>query len=199
MEAIAAAGPAVLGVARIPVAQPEALVIYKAVAWRPQDQQDVERLLALRGAHMDLARIRRHVRELEEAMDEDRIRELDAGEESGRSPSLDDRGGRVAGDHGISTAAPVVVPDSSSRCARAASARWYDGPGSGAIAAVRAGVGVAALPSFLAARDPELVRITARGRPVAREVWLVVHEDLRGAPSIRAVMDFLVAATADLR
>lgn len=67
------------------------------------------------------------------------------------------------------------------------------------IAAVRAGVGVAALPSFLAARHPELVRITARGRPVAREVWLVVHEDLRGAPSIRAVMDFLVAATADLR
>jgi DNA-binding transcriptional LysR family regulator len=67
------------------------------------------------------------------------------------------------------------------------------------IAAVRAGVGVAALPSFLAARHPELVRITARGRPVAREVWLVVHEDLRGAPSIRAVMDFLVEATADLR
>ncbi|HEX3765792.1 MAG TPA: LysR substrate-binding domain-containing protein [Kofleriaceae bacterium] len=67
------------------------------------------------------------------------------------------------------------------------------------IAAARAGVGVAALPSFLAARHPELVRVAARGRPVAREVWLVVHEDLRGAPGIRAVMDFLVAATAELR
>lgn len=78
MEAIAAAGPATLGAARLQVAQPEDLVIYKAVAWRPQDQQDVERLLALHGAHMDLARVRRHVRELGEAMEEDRVRALDA-------------------------------------------------------------------------------------------------------------------------
>jgi hypothetical protein len=35
------------------VAQPEDLVIYKAIAWRPQDQQDVERLLALHGARCD--------------------------------------------------------------------------------------------------------------------------------------------------
>lgn len=67
------------------------------------------------------------------------------------------------------------------------------------ISAVRAGVGVAALPTFLAPRHPELVRIPARRRPVTCEVWLVVHEDLRCAPSIRAVMDFLVAATAELR
>jgi len=59
------------------VAQPEDLVIYKAIAWRPQDQQDVERLLALHGARMDLARIRRHVRDLGEAMEQDRVRELD--------------------------------------------------------------------------------------------------------------------------
>ena len=78
MEAIAAAGPATLGAARLQVAQPEDLVIYKAVAWRPQDQQDVERLLVLHGAHMDLARVRRHVRELGEAMEEDRVRALDA-------------------------------------------------------------------------------------------------------------------------
>jgi hypothetical protein len=38
----------------------------------------VERLLVLHGARMDLARIRRHVRELGEAMEEDRVRELDA-------------------------------------------------------------------------------------------------------------------------
>jgi len=37
--------------------EPEDLVIYKAIAWRPQDQQDVERLLALHGARMDLARL----------------------------------------------------------------------------------------------------------------------------------------------
>lgn len=78
MEAIAAAGPTILGAARLPVAQPEDLVIYKAVAWRPQDQQDIERLLALHGARMDLSRVRRHVQELGEAMEEDRIQALDA-------------------------------------------------------------------------------------------------------------------------
>jgi hypothetical protein len=43
------------------VAQPEDLVIHKAIAWRP-----------------DLARVGRHVRELGEAMEQDRMRELDA-------------------------------------------------------------------------------------------------------------------------
>jgi len=67
------------------------------------------------------------------------------------------------------------------------------------LAAARAGVGVVALPGFLAARYPELVRLTVRGRRVVREIWLVVHEDLRAVPSVRAVMDFLVEATAELR
>jgi hypothetical protein len=62
---------------KLQVAQPEDLVIYKAVAWRPQDQQDVERLLFLHGARMDLARVRRHVRDLGEAMEQDRLRELE--------------------------------------------------------------------------------------------------------------------------
>jgi len=78
LEATAAAGPAKIGGVVLPVAQPEDLVIYKAIAWRPQDQQDVERLLALHGAHMDLGRIRRHVRELGEAMEQDRLHELES-------------------------------------------------------------------------------------------------------------------------
>lgn len=64
--------------AKLPVAQPEDLVIYKAVAWRPQDQQPIERLLVLHGGRMDLVRVRRHIRELGEAMEQDRVRELDA-------------------------------------------------------------------------------------------------------------------------
>ena len=78
LEAISAAGPAVVAGTILQVAQPEDLVIYKAIAWRPQDQQDVERLLVLHSARMDLERIRRHVRELGEAMEQDRLRELDA-------------------------------------------------------------------------------------------------------------------------
>ncbi len=55
---------------RLRVARAEDLVIYKAIAFRPQDQQDIERLLALYGARLDLARIRRIVAEFSEAMEE---------------------------------------------------------------------------------------------------------------------------------
>ncbi len=60
-------------------------------------------------------------------------------------------------------------------------------------AAVRSGVGVAALPSFLAAGDTKLVRLAAGTPAPVRELWLVVHADLRRAPAIRAVMDFVAA------
>lgn len=58
------------GGATVKIAQAEDLVVYKCVAWRPQDQQDVERLLTLHGATMDLDRLRRRVAELAEAMEE---------------------------------------------------------------------------------------------------------------------------------
>lgn len=58
-------------------------------------------------------------------------------------------------------------------------------------AAARAGVGLAALPHFLGDRDPKLVRYKTRTAEVARDVWLVVHRDLRRAPAIRTVMEFL--------
>lgn len=58
-------------------------------------------------------------------------------------------------------------------------------------AAARAGVGLAALPQFLGDGDPQLARYDARLDEVRREVWLVVHRDLRRAPAIRAVMEFL--------
>jgi len=61
----------------LPIARPEDLVIFKTIAWRPQDQQDVERLLVLHGQGMDLSRIRRHVRELGEAIEIDRLRDLE--------------------------------------------------------------------------------------------------------------------------
>jgi len=78
LEAIAAAEPLTIGGVRLPVARAEDLVVYKAVAWRPQDQQDIERLLGLHGGDIDLARVRCIVRQLAEALDDpDRLRELD--------------------------------------------------------------------------------------------------------------------------
>ena len=60
-------------------------------------------------------------------------------------------------------------------------------------AAVQSGVGVAALPSFLAAGDTKLVRLAADTPAPVRELWLIVQADLRRAPAIRAVMDFVAA------
>lgn len=78
IEAIDAADKLLIGEVRVPVARPEDLVIYKAVAWRPQDQQDIERLLNLHGSRMDLDRVRRVVAELGDALDEpERASELE--------------------------------------------------------------------------------------------------------------------------
>jgi DNA-binding transcriptional LysR family regulator len=58
-------------------------------------------------------------------------------------------------------------------------------------AAARAGVGLAALPHFLGDGDPQLARYQSGDKPVNRDIWLIVHRDLRRAPAVRAVMDFL--------
>ncbi len=61
----------------------------------------------------------------------------------------------------------------------------------GLMSAVRSGMGLAALPCFVAEADEDFVRCL---RPVAsggREIWLVTHERLREVPRVRVVMDFL--------
>lgn len=58
-------------------------------------------------------------------------------------------------------------------------------------AAARAGVGLAALPHFLGDGDPRLMRYDTKPGQIERDVWLVLHRDLRRAPAIRAVMEFL--------
>jgi DNA-binding transcriptional LysR family regulator len=58
-------------------------------------------------------------------------------------------------------------------------------------AAARTGVGLALLPHFLGDPDPRLTRFDTTPAPPGREVWLLVHRDLRHAPLVRAVMAFL--------
>jgi hypothetical protein len=77
-EALGRAEVMDLGGVRVPVATPEDLVIYKAVAWRDRDRADIERLMAIWGTRMDLARIRRIVGEFAQALDEpERLKELE--------------------------------------------------------------------------------------------------------------------------
>lgn len=59
------------------------------------------------------------------------------------------------------------------------------------LAAARQGVGIAALPSFLVAPDAGVVPVPADVAPLARDIYLVVHADLRRNHAIRIVMDFI--------
>jgi len=59
-------------------------------------------------------------------------------------------------------------------------------------AAARAGYGVALLPRYVAAGDPDLVRISLGGRLPERDVWLLIRRDLKNVPRVKAVADHLV-------
>jgi DNA-binding transcriptional LysR family regulator len=56
------------------------------------------------------------------------------------------------------------------------------------VAACRAGHGLALLPTFVAA---DLVQIAPRTPGPARELWAVIHADLRGNARVAVVMDWL--------
>ncbi len=56
--------------------------------------------------------------------------------------------------------------------------------------AARLGVGVAMLPCYLADPDPGLSRLEGP-EPVDHELWLLVHGDLRRAPRVRAVIEWV--------
>jgi DNA-binding transcriptional LysR family regulator len=67
------------------------------------------------------------------------------------------------------------------------------------LIAARAGVGVAGLPCFLGEQDRDLVRIHKGVPSFTRDLWIVVHRDLRNAPAVRAVMDFVTEVVSGHR
>lgn len=69
-EALERATTVEIGEVRLPVARAEDLIVYKMVAWRRRDKDDIERLLVLHRTTIDLDRIRRLVAEFAEALDD---------------------------------------------------------------------------------------------------------------------------------
>lgn len=69
----------------------------------------------------------------------------------------------------------------------------------GLLAAVRSGFGLAVLPTFVADRDPDLVRCLPPRPDDEAALWLLTHERLRHSPRIRAVMDFLAERLTELK
>ncbi|CFB61862.1 LysR family transcriptional regulator [Pandoraea apista] len=58
--------------------------------------------------------------------------------------------------------------------------------------AARAGLGIAALPTFLAAQDPGLCLLTDHTCSTVRQLWLVMHPDVKRSPRVRLIADLLV-------
>jgi DNA-binding transcriptional LysR family regulator len=68
------------------------------------------------------------------------------------------------------------------------------------LAATRAGIGVALLPRYVAETDACLVRVDLGEAPLRRELWLLVHRELKDVPRVRAARKFLgdrIAAMTD--
>ena len=65
------------------------------------------------------------------------------------------------------------------------------GTSTGLLSAVRAGVGLAILPTLIADLDPDLVMCLPPAPDNERGLWLLTHERLRHTPRVRAVLDFV--------
>ena len=59
------------------------------------------------------------------------------------------------------------------------------------VAALKAGLGIATLPCLLGDADPDLVRCLPPVAELDSEFWLIVREDVKSVPHVRAFADFL--------
>ncbi len=66
------------------------------------------------------------------------------------------------------------------------------------LAVARQGLGVVMLPCYIGDADPALRRLDGP-EPAPHEIWLLVHGDLRRAPRVRAVIDWLDELVARAR
>lgn len=67
------------------------------------------------------------------------------------------------------------------------------------ITAVKANLGLAVLPCYIAAQNSEMVEVIPAEQVFAEDLWLVSHADLTASTRIRAVADFLVEIIAEAR
>jgi len=67
------------------------------------------------------------------------------------------------------------------------------------LSCVRSGIGKSLLPEVIGTADPGLVRLEGYSDLPARELWLLMHPDMRAFKRAVAVVDWLKAATRALR
>jgi DNA-binding transcriptional LysR family regulator len=67
------------------------------------------------------------------------------------------------------------------------------------VEAIRAGTGRGVIPCYIGDGHPLLQRLTPPIPELAATYWMIVHRDLRRAPCVRAVIDWLKALFAEQR
>lgn len=65
--------------------------------------------------------------------------------------------------------------------------------------AARVGLGIAVLPHFLAAGDEALSMISDPVCPTVRQIWLVMHPDVKRSPRVRLMADLLVEVIGEAK
>ena len=63
---------------------------------------------------------------------------------------------------------------------------------------MKVGLGKSLLPVAIADRESGLARLSRSPSPLSRELWLMVHPDLRNLIRIRVVVDWLVSVVDQL-
>jgi len=66
------------------------------------------------------------------------------------------------------------------------------------VEAIREGLGVGLVPCVVGDRDSRLVRLDTPDPPESRDIWVAYHHDIEPSARVRAVIDFLVSAFADV-
>jgi DNA-binding transcriptional LysR family regulator len=67
------------------------------------------------------------------------------------------------------------------------------------VSALKAGIGIAMLPCLIGDTDTELHRCLPPVEGLDSEMWLIVRQEIRSAPHVRAFADFLAANIQSMR
>lgn len=67
------------------------------------------------------------------------------------------------------------------------------------LSAIRSGMGLAALPCYLADGDPDIIQLTDPIPELEYGLWFLMHPDLRGVVRIHALMDYLTETVRERR
>ena len=67
------------------------------------------------------------------------------------------------------------------------------------VSALKAGLGIAMLPCLVGDAEPDLVRCLPPVKGVDSEMWIIVREEVKSVPHVRAFADFLAAQIQHMR